>query len=50
MNILSAIKEVISKLFDKITISDNLCVSIAMSKDMTAAIRLWSDLYEGKAT
>ena len=45
MNILSAIKEVITKLFDKKTISEKLGVSIAMSQDMTAAIRLWSDLY-----
>lgn len=50
MNILSAIKEVISKLFDKKTVSEKLGVSIAMSQNMTTAIRLWSDLYEGKAS
>lgn len=49
MNILSAIKEVISKLFDKKTISEKLGVSIAVSQSMTNAIKLWSDLYEGKA-
>ncbi|MGN0604812.1 MAG: phage portal protein [Oscillospiraceae bacterium] len=49
MNILSAIKEVISKLFDKKTVADKLGVSIAMSQSMTDAIKLWSDLYEGKA-
>lgn len=50
MNILSAIKEVISKLFDKKTVSEKLGVSIAMSRSMTDAIKLWSDLYEGKAS
>ncbi|MGN0553462.1 MAG: phage portal protein [Oscillospiraceae bacterium] len=49
MNILSAIKEVISKLFDKKTVADKLGVSIAMSQSMTDAIKLWSDLYEGNA-
>jgi A118 family predicted phage portal protein len=49
MNILSAIKEVISKLFDKKTVSEKLGVDIAISQDMISAIRLWSDLYEGRA-
>lgn len=49
MNILSAIKEVISKLFDKKTISEKLGVSIAVSQSMTNAIKLWSNLYEGNA-
>lgn len=49
MNILSMIKEVITKLLDKKSVAEKLGVTIAVSQDMTSAIRLWSDLYEGKA-
>lgn len=49
MNIISMIKEVITKLFDKKSVAEKLGVTIAVSQDMTNAIRLWADLYEGKA-
>ncbi len=49
MNIISMIKEVITKLFDKKSVAEKLGVTIAVSQDMTNAIRLWAALYEGKA-
>lgn len=49
MNILSMIKEVISKLFDKKSVAEKLGVTIAVSQNMMNAIHLWSELYEGRA-
>lgn len=47
--ILSWIRGVIKKMFNKNSIESKLNVEVAISPDMTRAIQLWSDMYENKA-